>query len=151
MKQFHIAGKSRPKSTTANLLTLAVAALAMGTAHGQSTPGDWIEVRGGAWSVDTGTYVDMASRLQKAADTAPKPAADAKPVPLDSYTMQYQGVVQAGTKMIHVLGACKVDGTMMRKLAAQWNVAAEAGVCYFEADYNPASKAYTKFSFNGQG
>lgn len=149
MKQHHISSNPRLKSTAMGLLALTTAALTMGTANGQSTPGDWIEVRGGAWSVDTGTYVDMASRVQKAADTAPKPAADAKAVPLDSYTMQYQGVMQGSNKLIHIVGACKVEEAMMRKLAAQWNVAAAGGgVCYFEADYNPASKSFIKFTFN---
>lgn len=148
MKQHTTAGTHRSKRTTMGALALVAATLGMNAAHGQSLPGDWIEVRGGAWSVDTGIYVDMASRVQKAANTAPKPGADAKPVPLDGYTMQYQGVMQGSTKMIHILGACKVEDAMLRKLVSQWNVVSNGGACYFEADYNPSSKTFTKFSFN---
>ncbi len=148
MKQFHIAGTTRAKSTATGPADPATAALTMSAAHGQSTRATGLRCAAAPWSVDTGTYVDMASRVQKAADTAPKPGADAKPVPLDSYTMQYQGVLQGSTKMIHILGACKVEDAMMRKLAAQWNVVSNGGACYFEADYNPTSKTYTKFSFN---
>ncbi len=149
MTSFHTRGAARAKHTPVLLLALAALALPFGSAQGQSTPGDWIEVRGGAWSVDTGTYVDMASRVQKAADTAPK--AEAKSVPLDSYTMQYQGQMQGSTKVIHVMGVCKVEEAMARKMTSQWNVAAASGgTCYFEADYNPASKSFTKFSFNAK-
>ena len=133
----------RRRGISALLLALAAAALPLGAAQAQS--GDWIEVRGGAWQVDMGTFVEMTSKLQRAVDAAPKPADTAKALVIDAYTLQYQGVKQGDTRLVHVLGACRVDSGV--KLAIQWQVAAEPGVCYFEADYNPANKSFTKFSF----
>jgi hypothetical protein len=142
---------ARPGRRPAHALALCLAAalLPLTTAYGQSDmAGQWIEVKGGTWAVDTGIFVEMADKLQRVADSAAK--VEIKPVMMEKYTVQYQGQGQGKSKLVHITGACKVDAAAATKLTSQWYVAPNAAPgCNFEADYSPAEKSYVKIVFLG--
>jgi hypothetical protein len=109
---------------------------------------NWYEVAGGQWNVPMATVRDAASHVQEAADQAPwRPRG---PRAVGDYRVQYQGAVKDGKKLVRLMGACRTDPGQGDP-AAQWLVVFDGGTCYYRAEYDPATKAFVYFAFNGMG
>lgn len=106
---------------------------------------NWYEVAGGQWKVPTATLVQAASHVQEAANNVPwRGAARA----VGDYHVQYQGEIKDGRKLVRLMGACKsFEG--QTDMTSHWLVMMDGGTCYYQAEYDPASKTYVYFAFNG--
>lgn len=123
-------------------------AVGWGTAAAADT-GAWYQVEGGAWAVPPDVTNAAATQLQQAADHAPGPPR-IRVRPVADYTVQYQGTVVDGKRLVRLAGACSTMGRSPGDLARQWLVVFDGGNCYFDAQFDPAHERFVSFSFHGR-
>ena len=126
---------------------LVLALLASGTAFGQT----WILVDDGEWVPDAATVEDAVRTVEAAFVRAVRDQPE--PVPSwSSYTIQYQGQLRDGERIIAVSGACSDIAEKMRR---DWDLKkvfvgiADGGPCAFYATYDARAKRLLGFRFNG--
>ena len=108
------------------------------------------EIAGGAWHVPNSTVGDIRRQLQRAADGAVAASATKEKRSVLNDIIQYQGVFdeKSRRRLIEVWGMCETDWSpeMLRgKLA----VGRDGGNCYYFASYDPSTKKFRAFLFNG--
>lgn len=104
---------------------------------------DWIEVRGGQWSIPAVLLADMADKLQGAGSPSAR-------VDFSTYTIQYQGLDGDDGRHVHLFGMCDRASVGQRDLAAEFLVVFDGGKCYFDATYDPERGSFTAFKFHGR-
>jgi hypothetical protein len=112
-----------------------------------ASPGNWHEVRGGAWAVPPYLLAEMAGMIQAEASRRQRLE---KVRPMDAYTVQYQGRMKDGERSIRLAGACSIlPGVTADDLKAHFYRMSDGGNCFFDAIYDPARHRFTSFSFHG--
>lgn len=108
----------------------------------------WYQVSGGKWEVPIEVAMDAAAAVKAAAiDIVPK---NRRPMrDISTYTVQYQGIVVDGARLVRLSGACSVNGRTPESLRAAWMVILDGGDCYYDATYNPAAKRITSIHAHG--
>lgn len=129
--------------------TLIVAAVTSVSAAAQDLP-QWHQVRGGRWEVPIEVAMDAANAIKASAiDIVPKNRRPMRDVA--GYTVQYQGVLEEGARLVRLSGACSLWGRTPEQLRADWLVVADGGDCYYDAIYDPAVKRITAIRAHGHG
>jgi hypothetical protein len=89
-----------------------------------------------------------ATHLQEAAQLAPGPA-KLRVRSLATYTVQYQGHLVDGKRLVRLAGACAAPGRTPDDLVRQWMVVFDGGDCFFDAEFDPVLTRFVSFSFHG--
>ncbi len=117
-------------------------------AFAQEALPNWYQVIGGKWDVPLEVAMDAAAAIKASAiDNAPR---NRRPMrDISAYTVQYQGVVVDGARLVRLSGACSLWGRTPESLRDGWLVIADGGDCYYDATYDPASKRITSIRAHG--
>jgi hypothetical protein len=129
------------------LLLAALAAAGCAVQRPVQEPKNWYAVDGGNWQPGSELLAEIAGAIPAEAAHAPhsKPA-----LPADAYTVQYQGQLQDGRRLVRLAGACETHGSTASQLKAAFFVIFDGGTCFFDATYDPALRRFTAFSFHGR-
>jgi hypothetical protein len=111
-----------------------------------AAPANWYEVRGGSWQLGNDALAEIAGGLPAEASRHARlePA-----LPMSDYTVQYQGQVREGRRIVRLSGACRVFGKSANALRSEFLVVFDGGNCFFQATYDPVQRRFTEFGFNG--
>jgi hypothetical protein len=105
----------------------------------------WIHVPNGEWEPTAQQVGELQQILQPYVNEQAIAWREQLP-PWERYTIQYQGQLLDGKKVIFVNALCsKPPSQAAKELVYTF----DGGACYFRLHWDPASKAFTKFSFNG--
>jgi hypothetical protein len=133
------------------MLSVAIRAIIVvvlaSSAYGQDLS-RWHEVNGGQWRVPTSVAQEIAQHVQDAANKEGQSRYKRAPN-LRDYHVQFQGISSGKSRQVKLAGACQVNGATSAMLTRAWLIVHDGGDCYFEAIYDPATKKFLRFMFNG--
>lgn len=109
--------------------------------------GNWIQVRGGAWTVSEGDIVRMAKQIESAAAGARGGKGATKAI--STYFIQFRGIRPSGGRAVELRGSCEVDGRSPEKLRESFFNILDGGDCYFCAIWDAKARKFKNFHFNG--
>jgi hypothetical protein len=107
----------------------------------------WAQVVGGAWSPDREQLRAMQERLP-AAVASMSERDDRKPIADARYTVQYQGRIENGRRVIFVFASCRAPYADPHRA---FLFAIDGGACYVSGNYDPFGRHYEGLAFNGDG
>jgi len=108
----------------------------------------WIAVQGGAWEPSQETLSDIQSHLEPLVTTKLSTQKNKERIKFADYTFQYQGQQSIERKYVLVNGFCrKPKDDLTKDLYFVFN----AGPCFFHVKYDPSTKEFYEFEFNGAG
>ncbi len=110
--------------------------------------GEWHQVAQGAWIVPDATLKSMMRDLERLIPNQRTPESE-KPRHVREYTVQYQGVVRSGVRVVEINGHCESHGQSNTQLKTEWIQVLDGGSCHFNARYDTKLKKITSFGFNG--
>jgi len=104
------------------------------------------------WSPDETTLAEAMERLEVAFQRAAEAETSGRVPDWSAYTLEYQGRIVEGARVIRVVGDCdperrvvtREDGTKDRII-----VTGGGGTCMFRATYDTTTKEVAGLSFNG--
>jgi hypothetical protein len=120
------------------------------------TPGTWSKLQGGDWALPQGIEATLREGTHKEFDRGAifyRAAHGVSPPKWGDYSFQYQGIRFKGEPVVAVLAHCvdefhpggRSDETKELQFAF------DGAACYFRVLYDPATKAFFHFAFNGIG
>jgi len=105
----------------------------------------WIHVPGGDWQ-PTAEQAGEARQLLRPYVEEQAVSWKEELAPWERYTVQYQGQLREGKKVIFINAMCDEPPSRATK---ELVFTFDGGACYFRAYWDPDSKEFTNFSFNG--
>ena len=105
----------------------------------------WIHVPDGAWEPTVRQVEELQQLLEPYVDEQAI-AWREELSPWERYTFQYQGQLIEGKEVIFINALCSEPPSQATK---ELVYIFDGGACYCRVYWDPASKAFTKFSFNG--
>ena len=106
----------------------------------------WIQVEGGAWTIDP----HLLSEVQLALKSTLPTAYGGRLRKWNTYTFQYQGKISVlGGRFVFVNAFCdsSLNDDQMR---AEWVEVFDGGTCYFRVEYDVKTKRLRKLLVNGE-
>src|SRR3954466_14580130 len=127
-----------------------IASLVLLVAVGASAgaPSSWIRVAGGVWDPDEAVLKNLSSDIQSYV-TSEAVRRDAKLSGWDTYRFQYQGRLAVKKRIVFVNGFCHTFGG--ERLETEFFFVPDGGPCYFNLEYDPATRKFSSLRFNGYG
>ena len=111
----------------------------------------WVLVDGGEWTPDAAAGNDVVRSVETAFTQAAHDGSEDVP-PWNTYTIQYQGRVVNGLRVIEISGAC---GEIAQQMTRTYDLkkvfvgVSDGGPCVFRATYDMNMRRLVSFRFNG--
>jgi len=108
----------------------------------------WIAVQGGAWQPGQETLGQIQSNLEPLVTSQLNAQHKKSRIKFADYTFQYQGQQSIGRKYVLVNAFCrKPEGDLTKDFYFVF----DGGLCFFHVKYDPSTKEFYEFEFNGAG
>jgi hypothetical protein len=108
---------------------------------------NWVHVPAGEWEPTAVQVGELQERLKPYVDEQAKTWKE-ELAPWERYTIQFQGQLLQGKRVIFINGLCNVPPS---EASEELVFVFDGGACYFRTYWDPATKEFSRFSFNGHG